>query len=124
MRNRSRLGLAIVATLLVAVACGQTDDDRAAPADGSADTATTAAPAATSTATATATTPAGGPVTTDGVPGTAPTAAAADPAAAAAALFGTIPERVEELRGKPLSAEQVELGHMLFFDPRLSRPVS
>src|SRR5690606_36942744 len=31
------------------------------------------------------------------------------------------PERVEELRGKPLSAEQVELGHMLFFDPRLSR---
>ncbi|MBD7987642.1 cytochrome-c peroxidase [Luteimonas sp. Sa2BVA3] len=35
-------------------------------------------------------------------------------------MFGTIPERVEALRGKPLSDDQVELGHMLFFDPRLS----
>lgn len=126
MHNRTRLGLAIAATLLlaVAVACRQTDGDGAAPAERSADAAATAATAAPS---------AGAPVTTDGVPGTAPTAAAADPAAAAAAgdsdtlrataaaLFGTIPERVEELRGRPLSSEQVELGHMLFFDPRLSR---
>jgi cytochrome c peroxidase len=36
-------------------------------------------------------------------------------------MFGTIPEVVEELRGQPLSADQVELGRMLFFDPRLSR---
>src|SRR5690606_41734466 len=32
-----------------------------------------------------------------------------------------IPETVESLRGQPLSQAQVELGHMLFFDPRLSR---
>lgn len=123
MHDRTRFGLAITAMLLVAVACGKTDGDRAAPVadvDAPAD-----APAA-------ATTPAGDPVAIEGVPGTARTAAAADPADAAvagggdtlrttaAAMFGTIPERVEELRGKPLSDAQVELGHMLWFDPRLS----
>ncbi|WP_305067869.1 cytochrome-c peroxidase [Luteimonas sp. MC1750] len=123
MSNLIRPGLAIAATLLVAVACGKTDGDVATPAaDG----------ASAIDATATATPPAGDPVTMDGVPGTAPTAAAADPADAAAAgagdtlrttaaaMFGTIPARVEELRGKALSEAQVELGHMLFFDPRLS----
>ena len=126
MRNRTRLGMAITAALLVAVACGRTEGDRAAPvADGGA--SPTPAEAATATAAD------GAPVATTGVPGTAPTAVAPDPSDAAAAasgdtlrttaaaMFGTIPERVEELRGKPLVAAQVELGHMLFFDPRLSR---
>ncbi|NLG60546.1 MAG: cytochrome-c peroxidase [Gammaproteobacteria bacterium] len=36
-------------------------------------------------------------------------------------MFGTIPESVDELRGQPLVAEQVELGRMLWFEPRLSR---
>jgi len=123
MRNLTRPALAITATLLVVVACGRTEGDHAASAGGRADTATTAASATPATPAA---------VTADGVAGTAATAAAPDPAAAAAgdsdtlrataaALFGTIPERVQELRGKPLSTEQVELGHMLFFDPRLSR---
>ena len=123
MYDRTRLGLAITAILLVAVACGKTDGDRAAPVAGGA-TAVDAPAAATQ--------PAGDPVPVEGVPGTAPTAGAADPADAAAAgggdtlrttaaaMFGTIPERVEELRGKPLSDAQVELGHMLWFDPRLS----
>jgi len=125
MRNRTKLGLAIAAIALATVACRPGGDD-AAPAADTADTSTApeAAPAAS---------PAGGEaVATDGVRGTAPTAAAPDPADAAAAdgdtlrstaaaLFGTIPERVEELRGQPLSAAQVELGRMLFFDPRLSR---
>jgi cytochrome c peroxidase len=38
----------------------------------------------------------------------------------AAALFGAIPETTE-VRGRGLDAHQVELGRMLFFDPRLSR---
>jgi len=38
----------------------------------------------------------------------------------AAALFGAIPETTE-VRGRGLDARQVELGRMLFFDPRLSR---
>ncbi|PJJ97523.1 cytochrome C peroxidase [Lysobacteraceae bacterium NML91-0213] len=122
MQHPTRTGLAIAATLLVAVACGQGDGDRAATADGTtAETATQATPAA------------GGRVALEGVPGTAPTANAPDPADAAAAgdgdrlrttaaaLFGTIPERVEELRGQPLSQAQVDLGHMLFFEPRISR---
>lgn len=125
MQHPTRTGLAIAATLLVAVACSQSDGDRAAPADSgagaTAETATQAAPTA------------GGQVALEGVPGTAPTADAPDPADAAAAgdgdrlrttaaaLFGTIPERVEELRGQPLSQAQVDLGHMLFFEPRLSR---
>src|SRR5690606_5119926 len=114
MGKRTRLALAIAATLLVAVGCRQAEGDRdAAAAAATAPQAEAAGPAA------------------DGVAGAAPAATASDPATAAAdgdtlrataaALFGTIPERVEELRGKPLSAEQVELGHMLFFDPRLSR---
>lgn len=36
-------------------------------------------------------------------------------------LFEPIPQEVTELRGEPLKEEQVELGHMLFFEPRLSR---
>lgn len=36
-------------------------------------------------------------------------------------LFEPIPQEVTELRGEPLNEEQVELGHMLFFEPRLSR---
>src|SRR5690606_4421178 len=125
MRNRTKLGLAIATIALATVACRPGSDD-AAPAADTADTSTApeAAPAAS---------PAGGEAAaTDGARGTAPTAAAPDPADAAAAdgdtlrstapaLFGTIPERVEELRGQPLSAAQVELGRMLFFDPRLSR---
>lgn len=35
-------------------------------------------------------------------------------------FFDTIPDQVTELRGEPLNAEQVELGKMLFFEPRLS----
>lgn len=116
MGKRTRLALAIAATLLVAVGCRQAEGDRDAAAAAAAATAPQAEAA--------------GPAA-DGVAGAAPAATASDPATAAAdgdtlrataaALFGTIPERVEELRGKPLSAEQVELGHMLFFDPRLSR---
>src|SRR5690606_12044125 len=125
MHTHTRLGLAIAMTLMLA-ACGQADRG-ATPAE---DPAASAAPSDAATA-ATATPPAGGPVPTGAVQGTAPTATAADPAdaaagsdtlrATAAALFGTIPGRVEELRGQPLSSGQVELGHMLFFDPRLSR---
>ncbi|MGY1531436.1 cytochrome-c peroxidase [Luteimonas sp. A649] len=115
-------------TLAMAVAlaagCGNNAPDRAGvPADGTAPAdaaAATAAPAADA------------PVATSGVPGTAQTAEAAAPTDAAgasadtlrttaAAMFGTIPEVVEELRGQPLSDDQVELGRMLFFDPRLSR---
>jgi len=126
MHTHTRLGLAIAMTLMLA-ACGQADRGGATPAE---DPAASAAPSDAATA-ATATPPAGGPVPTGAVQGTAPTATAADPAdaaagsdtlrATAAALFGTIPGRVEELRGQPLSSGQVELGHMLFFDPRLSR---
>src|SRR5690625_4640018 len=36
-------------------------------------------------------------------------------------LFEPIPQEVTELRGEPLNEAQVELGHMLFFEPRLSR---
>lgn len=39
----------------------------------------------------------------------------------AAALFGAIPQQVDEVRGNRISAAQVELGKRLFFDPRLSR---
>ncbi|MGJ4803453.1 cytochrome-c peroxidase [Luteimonas sp. SDU82] len=41
--------------------------------------------------------------------------------ATARALFGAIPATVDQVRGRPLDAAQVELGRMLFFDPRLSR---
>ncbi len=37
------------------------------------------------------------------------------------ALFKPVPAQVSEVRGQALSAEQVELGRWLFFDPRLSR---
>lgn len=37
------------------------------------------------------------------------------------ALFKPIPDRVTEVRGTPVSADQAELGHKLWFDPRLSR---
>jgi len=37
------------------------------------------------------------------------------------ALFAPIPARVDDMRGQPITAEQVELGKWLFFDPRLSR---
>src|SRR5690606_14914548 len=36
-------------------------------------------------------------------------------------LFGTVPARVEQVRGAPVTAERVELGRKLFFEPRLSR---
>src|SRR5690606_14641728 len=113
MGKRTRLALAIAATLLVAVGCRQAEGDRdAAAAAATAPQAEAAGPAA------------------DGVAGPAPAAPASAPAPAAAdghtlhafsaALFGAMPVRVEELRGKPLSAEPVELGRMPFFDPRLS----
>ena len=119
MRTRTRLVVAVLAALAMAAGCGEGDGSRAtAGGEAAAD-----APAAAAPATATG----------DGVAGTADTAVAADPADAAAAgdgdtlrttaaaMFGTIPETVESLRGQPLSQAQVELGHMLFFDPRLSR---
>lgn len=36
-------------------------------------------------------------------------------------FFQPIPQTVEQVRGEKLSAEQIELGRSLFFDPRLSR---
>ncbi|XEU94152.1 cytochrome-c peroxidase [Tistrella mobilis] len=36
-------------------------------------------------------------------------------------LFATVPARVEQVRGAPVTAERVELGRKLFFEPRLSR---
>jgi len=124
MRMRTRLGIATTLAMAVAVAAGC---DRNAPGDAATPGAPTQADAAA------AARPAEAPVGIAGVPGTAQTAEAADPAEAAAAagaddalrttaaaMFGTIPEVVEELRGQPLSADQVELGRMLFFDPRLS----
>ena len=39
----------------------------------------------------------------------------------AIAIFKPIPNQVSEIRGKPVSANQAELGHLLWFDPRLSR---
>ena len=125
MQNRTRLGMAIAATLFVAVACGKTD--------GEAATAAAAAQGADAAATATADAPAAQEgAAAGGVAGAGPIAQAADPAGAAAAdgdplrataaaMFGTIPESVDELRGQPLVAEQVELGRMLWFEPRLSR---
>ncbi len=35
-------------------------------------------------------------------------------------LFKPVPEQVTEVRGTPINADQVNLGHQLFFDPRLS----
>ena len=37
------------------------------------------------------------------------------------ALFAPVPTSVTEMRGAPITAEQIELGTWLFFDPRLSR---
>ncbi|MBD9367647.1 cytochrome-c peroxidase [Xanthomonas sp. XNM01] len=37
------------------------------------------------------------------------------------ALFKPVPAQVSEVRGQAITAEQVELGRWLFFDPRLSR---
>ncbi|AKC88400.1 cytochrome C peroxidase [Pseudoxanthomonas suwonensis] len=54
----------------------------------------------------------------------APTAAAPDAAelrGVAQALFAPVPTAVAEVRGEAITAEQVELGKWLFFDPRLSR---
>lgn len=51
-------------------------------------------------------------------------APAPDPAAlrdTAKALFAPVPSSVAEMRGAAITAEQVELGKWLFFDPRLSR---
>ena len=39
----------------------------------------------------------------------------------AARMFQPVPERVESVRGQPITEEQVALGHKLFFEPRLSR---
>ncbi len=41
--------------------------------------------------------------------------------ATARALFAPIPDEVAEVHGKPVGAEQVALGHKLFFEPRISR---
>lgn len=49
-------------------------------------------------------------------------AAANDPLRdAARQLFQPIPEQVTQIRGQALQAEQIKLGHTLFFEPRLSR---
>lgn len=37
------------------------------------------------------------------------------------ALFKPVPERLAQLKGKPLSPARVELGKALYFDPRLSK---
>lgn len=37
------------------------------------------------------------------------------------ALFAPIPEHPTEVRGQPVTTEQIELGRWLFFDPRISR---
>src|SRR5690606_10341883 len=126
MNVRPRREVAVALVLWAAVGCGQDVSDGAA-ADGAANADVAAvdatAPAAAGSIDAAA---------TGGVAGTAETAKAADPAASAtadgdplrataAAMFGTIPASVEELRGEPLVAAQVELGRMLWFEPRLSR---
>lgn len=41
--------------------------------------------------------------------------------ATAKQLFEPIPEQVSEVYGRPLTPEQVDLGRMLYFEPRLSR---
>ena len=41
--------------------------------------------------------------------------------AMATALFAPLPDDGGQVRGRPVDARQVELGRMLFFDPRLSR---
>ncbi|MCQ4318284.1 cytochrome-c peroxidase [Stutzerimonas zhaodongensis] len=48
-------------------------------------------------------------------------AAADDLRDRANAIFKPIPDKVTEVRGKAVSAEQAQLGHKLWFDPRLSR---
>ncbi|MGY0560637.1 cytochrome-c peroxidase [Luteimonas sp. A277] len=39
----------------------------------------------------------------------------------ASSLFGVIPDPPTEVSGRPVTTERVELGRMLFFEPRLSR---
>ncbi|KAF1690308.1 cytochrome-c peroxidase [Pseudoxanthomonas taiwanensis] len=39
----------------------------------------------------------------------------------AKALFGPIPKKVDSVRGQAITAEQIELGKSLWFEPRLSR---
>lgn len=41
--------------------------------------------------------------------------------AQASAIFIAVPEKVDTIRNEKLTAEQIELGWWLFFDPRLSR---
>jgi len=36
-------------------------------------------------------------------------------------LFKPIPPKVTEVRGQKITQEQIDLGRMLYFDPRLSR---
>ena len=124
MHVRTKLGMAVALVLVAAVGCGQGGSDGADAGTAGAATAVDAtAPAGTGSVDA---------AVAGGVAGTADTAKAAEPAASAsadgdplrataAAMFGTIPASVEELRGEPLVAEQVELGRMLWFEPRLSR---
>jgi len=59
-------------------------------------------------------------------PATAPATAPADGEAdglrqTAASLFGVIPDPPTEVSGRQVTPERVELGRMLFFEPRLSR---
>ena len=132
MQVRTKLGMAVALALVVAAGCGQTGNG-GAQADGDAP-ATAGAPGPATRAAAPAADTAGvAEAAATGVEaGTGPIARAAEPAttadagndplrATAAAMFGTIPASVDELRGKPLVAEQVELGRMLWFEPRLSR---
>ncbi len=55
------------------------------------------------------------------VAASAPKAVMDELRATANQLFQPIPQGVAEVRDKKISAEQVELGRALFFDPRLSR---
>ncbi|MEN1971798.1 cytochrome-c peroxidase [Luteimonas sp. MJ204] len=130
MHVRTKLVVSVALALGVATGCGQTGGDAAdagVSAAATADEAAAGAAAMRGAAAEPADAAAAG-----GVAGTAQTAKAAEPAAAgdadgdplramAAAMFGTIPASVDELRGKPLVAEQVELGRMLWFEPRLSQ---
>src|SRR5690606_14113737 len=130
MHVRTKLVVSVALAVGVATGCGQTGGDAAdagVSAAATADEAAAGAAAMRGAAAEPADAAAAG-----GVAGTAQTAKAAEPAAAgdadgdplramAAAMFGTIPASVDELRGKPLVAEQVELGRMLWFEPRLSQ---
>ena len=123
-----RHAMAVAVAVALAGLAGCNDGGRGDAAQADAAAAEASAPDAAQ-APEGAADPAGVAATGVQAGGGAPVAAAqpaadagSDPLRATAlAMFGTIPAQVDELRGKPLVASQVELGRMLWFDPRLSR---